>query len=50
MPYLRTLDALQLEVAMRLDADAVLTYDSRLGEAARSSGLDVIAPGATNTA
>lgn len=45
MPYLRTLDALHLEAAMRLDANAVLTYDRRLGEAARSAGLDVIAPG-----
>jgi predicted nucleic acid-binding protein len=45
MPYLRTLDALHLEAAMRLDADAVLTYDHRLGDAARSAGLDVIAPG-----
>lgn len=45
MPYLRTLDALHLEAAIRLDAAAVLTYDGRLGEAARSVGLDVIAPG-----
>ncbi|MFT4084356.1 MAG: type II toxin-antitoxin system VapC family toxin [Nocardioides sp.] len=48
MPYLRTLDALHLEAAMRIDADAILTYDRRLGEAARSAGLDVIAPGTTN--
>lgn len=46
MPYLRTLDALHLEAAIRLDVDAVLTYDYRLGEAARAVGLDVIAPGA----
>lgn len=46
MPYLRTLDALHLEAAMRLDVEAVLTYDNRLGEAARAAGLDVIAPGA----
>lgn len=45
MPYLRTPDALHLEAAIRLDASAVLTYDRRLGEAARSAGLDVIAPG-----
>lgn len=45
MPYLRTLDALHLEAAMRLDAAAILTYDPRLGEAARSVGLQVIAPG-----
>ena len=48
MPYLRTLDALHLEAAIRLDADAVLTYDRRLGEAARAAGLDVIAPGVVN--
>ncbi|GAA3612419.1 type II toxin-antitoxin system VapC family toxin [Marihabitans asiaticum] len=45
MPYLRTLDALHLEAALRLGADAVLTYDRRLGEAAATLGLDVIAPG-----
>ncbi|WP_134321831.1 type II toxin-antitoxin system VapC family toxin [Cumulibacter soli] len=45
MPYLRTLDALHLEAAIRLDASGVLTYDRRLGEAAESAGLDVIAPG-----
>ncbi|GAB3747638.1 type II toxin-antitoxin system VapC family toxin [Microlunatus parietis] len=45
MPYLRTLDALHLEAAMRLDAAAILTYDRRLGEAARAAGLEVIAPG-----
>ncbi|GAB09162.1 hypothetical protein GOARA_030_00020 [Gordonia araii NBRC 100433] len=44
MPYLRTLDALHLEAAIRLDAAAVLTYDRRLGEAARSAGIDVISP------
>lgn len=47
MPYLRTLDALHLQAAVRLDASAVLTYDRRLTAAARSVGLDVIAPGAT---
>ena len=47
MPYLRTLDALHLEAAVRLDASAILTYDHRLGEAARLIGLDVIAPGTT---
>lgn len=49
MPYLRTLDALHLEAAMRLDASAILTYDLRLGEAARSAGIDVISPGVTST-
>ncbi len=46
MPYLRTLDALHLEAAIRLDVDCVLTYDHRLAEAAMSVGLEVIAPGA----
>ena len=46
MQYLRTLDALHLEAAIRLDVDAVLTYDHRLGKAARVVGLDVIMPGA----
>lgn len=47
MAYLRTLDALHLEAAIRLDVDAVLTYDRRLGDAATAAGLDVIAPGAS---
>lgn len=46
MPNLRTVDALHLEAAMRLDVDAVLTYDRRLSDAARTAGLDVIAPAA----
>lgn len=46
MPNLRTLDALHLEAAMRLDVDAILTYDRRLSDAARAAGLDVIAPAA----
>ncbi len=45
MPYLRAIDALHLEAAIRLDVDAVLTYDRRLAEAARSVGLDVVSPG-----
>ena len=45
MPYLRTLDALHLEAAIRLDVSALLTYDRRLAEAALSVGLEVIAPG-----
>ena len=49
MPYLRTLDALHLEAAMRLDVAAVLTYDHRLGKAARAVGLQVFAPGTAHT-
>lgn len=45
MPYLRTLDALHLEAAIRLEAEAVLTYDRRLAEAATAAGMTVIAPG-----
>ncbi len=46
MPYLRTLDAIHLEAALRLQVDAVLTYDHRLTEAALALGVDVVAPGA----
>lgn len=45
MAYLRTLDALHLEAAIRLDAAAVLTYDHRLSQAAQTFGLEVIALG-----
>lgn len=45
LPTLRTLDALHLEAALRLDSDALLTYDRRLAEAAAAMGLEVIAPG-----
>ncbi|MCC7128419.1 MAG: type II toxin-antitoxin system VapC family toxin [Microbacteriaceae bacterium] len=46
MSYLRTLDALHLQAAVRLDVSAILSYDRRLTEAARSLGIDVISPGA----
>ena len=49
MPYLRTLDALHLEAAIRLDVDAILTYDKRLGDSAGEVGIDVIAPGTLDT-
>lgn len=49
MRYLRTLDALHLEAAIRLSVDAVLTYDQRLAEAAGAAGFDVIAPGAATS-
>lgn len=49
MRYLCTLDALHLEAALRLDAAALLTYDHRLGEAAREAGLEVISPGTVST-
>lgn len=44
MPYLRTLDALHLEAALRLDVVAVLTYDVLLADAARAAGLSVVSP------
>lgn len=44
MKHLRTLDALHLESALRLDADAVLTYDQGLADAAREVGIGVLAP------
>lgn len=45
LPFLRSLDAIHLEAALRLEASALLTYDRRLGDGARAMGLDVIAPG-----
>ncbi|KQV77905.1 hypothetical protein ASC64_03570 [Nocardioides sp. Root122] len=42
---LRSLDALHLAAAIRLGVDAVITYDSRMADAAHSLGLEVLAPG-----
>ena len=42
--HLRSLDALHLATAIDLQAQAMVTYDLRLGSAARDSGLSVIAP------
>ena len=42
----RTLDAIHLASAQRIDADAMLVYDRRLREAAKAVGLAVIHPGA----
>jgi len=41
---LRSLDALHLAAAIRLDAEALVTYDIRLAEAAGGIGLSVHAP------
>ncbi|TKV56426.1 type II toxin-antitoxin system VapC family toxin [Nakamurella flava] len=41
---LRSLDALHVAVALRLDVDAFLTYDERQAQAAHASGLATIAP------
>lgn len=45
-PGLRMLDALHLASALALShVDALLVYDERLAEAARSIGLPVVTPG-----
>lgn len=41
---LRSLDAIHLAAALRLDVDAVVTYDARMINAAESIGLAVHAP------
>ena len=45
-PALRTLDAIHLATALELgrELDAFVTYDTRLGDAARSMGPPVAAP------
>ena len=42
---LRSLDALHLAAAIRLEVEAVITYDVRMTDAARSLGMTVVAPG-----
>lgn len=42
---LRSLDALHITAALRLEVDAVLVYDVRMREAAAANGLRVLAPG-----
>ncbi|WP_107771046.1 type II toxin-antitoxin system VapC family toxin [Nocardioides sediminis] len=41
---LRSLDALHLAAAIRLEVAAVVTYDQRMADAATSLGLEVLAP------
>ena len=43
-PALRSLDALHLAASLRLDVDVLVTYDSRLADAAKSMGLNVFVP------
>nr|WP_040562925.1 type II toxin-antitoxin system VapC family toxin [Kineosphaera limosa] len=43
-PQLRSLDAIHLATALIVGVDAMITYDDRLTEAARKSGLEVLAP------
>lgn len=42
---LRSLDALHLAAAVRLGVDAVVTYDTRMAEAAQTIGLEALAIG-----
>jgi hypothetical protein len=42
--HLRSLDALHLGTALRVDSDTFLAYDARLLDAARSVGLQVHSP------
>lgn len=42
--HLRSLDALHLAAAIRLEVDVVMTYDQRMADAATSLGLQVLAP------
>ena len=42
--HLRSLDALHLATALRVDSDTFLAYDARLLDAARSVGLQVHSP------
>ena len=43
-PHLRSLDALHLATAIRVDAVSMVAYDRRLVEAARSLGMDTVSP------
>ncbi len=47
-PGLRSLDAIHLATALSIgdDLDGIVSYDARLSEAARRSGLPTLAPGA----
>jgi uncharacterized protein len=42
---LRTLDAIHLASALRVEADEFITYDRHLGRAAAEAGLVVVSPG-----
>jgi predicted nucleic acid-binding protein len=46
-PRLRSLDAIHLASALRVECRQIITYDGRLAEAAAAKGLEVLAPGAT---
>jgi predicted nucleic acid-binding protein len=42
--HLGTLDAIHLATALLIDADALVTYDKQLAEAATAAGLRVVSP------
>jgi uncharacterized protein len=46
---LRSNDAIHLAVALRVGADEFVTYDAELSQKARSTGLSVVAPGASTS-
>ena len=48
-PFLRSLDAIHLSTALRVEPEVMLVYDRALRRAASSLGLDVEAPGASAT-
>lgn len=43
-PYLRSLDAIHLVAAARLNLDTIFTYDARMAEAARNLGMTSLSP------
>ena len=43
-PALRSLDALHIAAALDLNADAIITYDSRMIEACQVLGIGVVSP------
>lgn len=43
-PTLRSLDALHLATALRIDASVVVAYDNKFQQAARAVGLATLAP------
>ena len=43
--FLRSLDALHVAAALRVQADVLITYDRRMAEAAQKMGLPVVQPG-----
>jgi uncharacterized protein len=43
-PNLRSLDAIHVVAALRMGADAMITYDDRQIEAAEAAGLHVVSP------